>query len=115
MILLTSALPGEGCSTLARNLAQSLKAEGHRVSLMEGEFWNPGALPAAEFDYVILDGAPCTRISRISRLLPQVDAVMFVVRRDYGQAYLIQRALTSLADYGAPLLGTVLNGVPPKS
>lgn len=170
-ILLTSATPNEGKSTVALNLAQALSMGGARVLLIDGDLrrgalhemvGNPnqtglsdllrnggelaGGIVATEhpnlwfiprgtnvrwtgelfltesfrrllsearskFDYVILDTVPVFAADDATSIAPQMDGVLFVVRRGVTRAKEVREALDMLYQRQAKVLGLVFNRV----
>lgn len=63
-------------------------------------------------DYVIIDGPPCGILSDTVQMTDDMDAVLFVIRQDYGSREKILYGAELLAQSKAPLAGCVLNGTP---
>ena len=167
VVQLTSAVPGEGKTTTASNLAVVLAQTGASVVVVDGDLRKPrihrvfttdgtlgltnnlvgdpvdltltpiapnlwvipsGRVPPnpsemlasrhmaalvaelkARFDYVIIDSAPCLSVSDAVALSQHVDGVVAVVHAGRTSAPQVRKALASLEQVGAPLLGIVLN------
>lgn len=62
-------------------------------------------------DFVILDTPPVGMFSDAFILSENADSVLFVIKRDYAPRNKILRAVESMHESGAKLLGYVLNGV----
>lgn len=67
---------------------------------------------AAEYDYVVIDTAPCEIVSDTATLCRCADSVLYVVRQDYAQKSQILNAVTSLHNKDVKITGCVLNCVP---
>lgn len=65
------------------------------------------------FDFVIADSAPLLVHSATLELAASMDAVLLVARAR-GRAPTVRRAITSLQEIGAKLLGVVVNDVLPE-
>ena len=68
LIVITSALPGEGKSTIAINIALALAEAEHTVVLVDGDLWCPklakylGALGTVGFSTVLSGAAPLNEV-----------------------------------------------------
>lgn len=67
---------------------------------------------SAQYDYVVIDTAPCEIVSDTATLCRCADCVLYVVRQDYAQKSQILNAVTSLHNKEVKITGCVLNGVP---
>lgn len=64
---------------------------------------------SAQFDWVVVDGAPVLESPESVDLAPLVDGVVLVVRSGHTKRPVIVRAVELLRKSGARVLGTVLN------
>ena len=174
VIVVTSALAGEGKSSVAGNLAVSMSQVGVRVCLVDGDLRRPsvasyfklngplglsnalvgrgvleqilqpvdhgfavitsGPVPpnpaellsskrlpgllrdlTERFDVVLIDAQPTLPAADAVVLAALADAVLFVVQAGKTTTQQVQRALKSLDQVNARVLGTVLNMVPARS
>lgn len=63
-----------------------------------------------EFDYIIIDTAPCGVVADASILAGYADAVLLVVRDDTCPTRKIKRAMENLENSGPELIGCIYNG-----
>jgi len=169
-ILVTSALPQDGRSTVTMNLAASCASSGKKTLVVDSNFRQPlvqklfpdsaqaglsdalveqaqwrdlvhevqpslwvmsaGTLPpnpaellgsekmremiaemAAEYDQVIIEGAPCLVVTDSAVLSALVDGVIMVVRAGANTYGVVQRVRDMLTRVGSHIIGVVLNGV----
>jgi Mrp family chromosome partitioning ATPase/uncharacterized protein involved in exopolysaccharide biosynthesis len=135
-ILISSATPNEGKSTVSANLAQTLAMSGSRVLLVDADLRRGGLhkllglkneLGLAEllggncepeqvleqwrrdYDYVLLDSSPVFAAADSSALAPRVDGTIFLVRSHFSSARLTREALEMLTQRRARILGVVFN------
>ncbi|MBW2536092.1 MAG: lipopolysaccharide biosynthesis protein, partial [Deltaproteobacteria bacterium] len=66
---------------------------------------------AEQYDRVVIDSAPCQVVSDALMLSRRASAVVYVVKADATPYHVAQRGIKRLHEYGAPLLGVVLNQV----
>lgn len=169
VLAVTSAVPGEGKSTVSYNLAFSIAQSGKRVALLDADFarmsiqsylgvslltrgitdYLEGECAAEEiatktelenfkiffagskkvkriqresferlfdylrenFDYVIMDSAPCGVVSQTAPVINMADKTLFVVRQDHASVSKIKKALSYVFDLGGTVVGVVFNGV----
>jgi polysaccharide biosynthesis transport protein len=68
----------------------------------------------AHYDLVIIDTPPVLGVTDAKALVPQVDAVAFVIQWEKTKQDAAQAALKELCDVGANVAGAVLNQVDVK-
>ena len=64
-----------------------------------------------EFEYVIMDSAPCAVVADATLLCHFASSVLYVVKQDFARRTQILDAVSSLYEKGAPITGFVFNGV----
>lgn len=69
----------------------------------------------AEFDFVVIDGAPILSLSDSLSIGQHVDGAILTVLRDHSEVRQIHRSIELLKDLGVDLIGSVVNGVPVKA
>ncbi|MCA9232591.1 MAG: CpsD/CapB family tyrosine-protein kinase, partial [Planctomycetales bacterium] len=69
----------------------------------------------AEFDFVIIDGAPVLSLSDSLSIGQHVDGAILTVLRDHSEIRSIYQAAELLKSMGIRLIGSVVNGVPTKA
>jgi capsular exopolysaccharide synthesis family protein len=69
----------------------------------------------AEFDFIIIDGAPVLGLSDTISIGQHVDGAILTVLRDHSEVRKVHEATELLKSMGIKLLGSVVNGVPLKS
>jgi len=69
----------------------------------------------AEFDFIVVDGAPVLGLSDSLSLGQHVDGVILTVLRDHSEVRKIYQAIELLKGMGIRILGSVVNGVPIKA
>lgn len=62
-----------------------------------------------EFDYIIIDTAPCGVVADAAILASYADAIVLVVREDIAPARRIKRAMENLENSGTELIGCIYN------
>lgn len=62
-----------------------------------------------EFDYVIIDTAPCGIIADASILAAYSDTIVMVVKQDFASARRIKRAVENFENSGTEMLGCIFN------
>ncbi|HAQ64165.1 MAG TPA: hypothetical protein DCR23_06860, partial [Ruminococcaceae bacterium] len=62
-----------------------------------------------EFDYVIIDTAPCGIIADASILAGYADTIVLVVKQDYASARRIKRAVDNFENSGTEIIGCIFN------
>ncbi|HRX06612.1 MAG TPA: polysaccharide biosynthesis tyrosine autokinase [Kiritimatiellia bacterium] len=63
------------------------------------------------YDHVVVDAPPLLGLSDSLVLLPQMDAVLFVVRYGVTHGLMARHAMTRIETSGTPCLGCIMNGV----
>lgn len=63
-----------------------------------------------EFDYIIIDTAPCGVVADAAILANYADAILLVVREDVAPARRIKKAMENLENSGTELVGCIYNG-----
>lgn len=66
-----------------------------------------------EYDYVVVDTAPCGIVSEAGRVLTLSDETLFVIKQDCASVLKIRRALRYIYDLGAEVTGVAFNAVRP--
>ena len=168
--IVCSAIPGEGKTTVAYNLALSLARHERRVLLIDCDLRNPSVYrmvrqkpcvglseylcggvsleqilhPAQEpdapdvifsgrrvdsaaellgskafaellsqlrrsYDCILLDTPPCSMLSDATELAEQADCAVMVVKQNFASKASVLNSLTTLSEYGIPVVGYVLN------
>ena len=69
----------------------------------------------AEFDFIVIDGAPVLSLSDSLLLGQYVDGAILTVLRDHSEIRKIHQASELLKSLGIRLIGSVVNGVPLKA
>lgn len=64
-----------------------------------------------EFDFVVIDAAPCSHMSEASLAAECSDLIVYVIKQDYVKNSRITDGLENICSYGASLAGCVLNQV----
>ncbi len=127
-LLIASAAPGDGKTTIARHLAGAAARVGARVLLLEADLRRPtlaqqlgaesgpgladvliGAVPWSEATQAIGLGDTSGEGAR-ARTLDVLDGVVIVGRVGRNRRDVAQRLHETLAGAGAPLLGVIANG-----
>ncbi|MDO4847139.1 MAG: polysaccharide biosynthesis tyrosine autokinase [Clostridiaceae bacterium] len=62
-----------------------------------------------EFDYVIIDTAPCGIIADASILAAYADTIVLVVKQDFASARRIKRAVDNFENSGTEIIGCIFN------
>ncbi len=62
-----------------------------------------------EFDYVIIDTAPCGILADASILAAYADTIVLVVKQDYASARRIKRAVENFENSGTEIAGCIFN------
>jgi capsular exopolysaccharide synthesis family protein len=65
----------------------------------------------SHYDYIVIDSSPVLVADDTASLAPKIDAVLFVIRFGHSSLRLGHRALESLKQRQANVLGFVLNGI----
>jgi polysaccharide biosynthesis transport protein len=118
-LMVASAAPGDGKTTVARHLAGAAARMGSRVLLLEADLRRPTI--AVQLDVAsgpgvadvligVVDTPPLTAVSDAFPLLSKVDGVIIVGRVGRNRRDVAQRLHETLTGAGAPLLGVVANG-----
>ena len=69
----------------------------------------------AEFDFIIIDGAPVLGLADSISIGQHVDGAILTVLRDHSEIRKVYQAIDLLKSMGIRLLGSVVNGVPVKA
>lgn len=105
-IIVTSALQGEGCTTIANNLVRALKMRPHH------------ALQSTKSDhdteYNIVDAPPSAYGAEALEIAENADACIFVIRQNYASVETIHDSITAIQEMDCPVLGCVLNCMEPE-
>ncbi|MGP8242344.1 MAG: tyrosine-protein kinase family protein [Solirubrobacteraceae bacterium] len=128
-LLIASAAPGDGKTTIARHLAGAAAKVGSRVLLLEADLRRPvlaqqldaqpgpgladvliGAVSLNEAIQTIDLEAPSSGEGAQGRTLDVLDGVVIVGRVGRNRRDVAQRLHETLAGAGAPLLGVIANG-----
>ena len=64
-----------------------------------------------EFEYVIIDTAPCGIVADATLLCHYASSLLYVVKPDYASRKRIVDCVNSLYEKGAPITGFVFNGM----
>lgn len=62
-----------------------------------------------EFDYVIVDTAPCGLLADASILAAYSDTIVLIVKQDYASARRIKRAVENFENSGTEIIGCIFN------
>ena len=62
-----------------------------------------------EFDFVIVDTAPCGILADASILAGYADTSVLVIKQDYAPARKIRRAMDNIENSGIEILGCIYN------
>ncbi len=68
-----------------------------------------------EFDYVIIDTAPCGILADASILAAYADTIVLVVKQDYASARRIKRAVENFENSGTEIAGCIFNNTEKSS
>lgn len=99
-IMVTSALPGEGCTTITNNLVSALKRRSHVFSKADLN---------KDTEFIIIDAPPCAYGAEALEIAENADACIFVVRYNYASVDTINDGMTAIREMGCTVLGCVLN------
>jgi Mrp family chromosome partitioning ATPase len=69
----------------------------------------------AEFDFVVIDGAPILSLADSLSIGQHVDGAILTVLRDHSEVRQIHRSLEMMKDLGIDVIGSIVNGVPVKA
>ena len=105
IIMVTSALPGEGKSKLAENLAVVLKERNARILLKND--------PDGDADYIIVDAPAFMEDPEVLEIAEKADACILVVRRNYTHTDAVCDTAAAIRDMGCSIIGCVLNCADP--
>ena len=102
-IMVTSALLGEGCTTIKYNLVKALEMRSHQDSLKtESDH---------DTEYSIVDAPPSAYGAEALEIAENADACIFVIRQNYASVEIIYDSMAAIQEMGCPILGCVLNCV----
>ena len=113
ILLITATMPGEGTTTVARNLAEALMEQGKKVVLFSGDARIGERLEQAqkEADYILIDAPACKALAKVTPLAEQAEAILYVIRQDYSKLPQVMNCFEDLNHFEAKLIGCVLTGV----
>ena len=110
-LLVASAAPGDGKTTIARHLVAGAALPPNPGELVESHAMESLLEQAkSEYDLVVIDTPPLTAVSDAFPLLSKVDGVVIVGRVGRNRRDVAQRLHETLTGAGAPLLGVIANG-----
>lgn len=66
------------------------------------------------FDFVVIDSAPCAQVADTTLMCRHADCVLYVVKPDYARKLHIFDTINELDSRDIPVAGFVFNGVPKK-
>lgn len=102
-----AALPGTTVTILNFNTNSHRLWQLIRVDYLQGLFNNL----RSQYDYIIVDTAPCGLTSEPAIIAQAVDAAVLVIRHDAVRTSRITGCLDTLLQTKVKLLGCLLNGV----
>ena len=68
-----------------------------------------------EWDMVLLDSPPIVAVTDASMISGEIDAIALVVLAGHTERSAVDRALDTLRNVNAPLIGAILNGASQES
>ena len=113
VLLITATAEDEGATTVARTLTEAFLEQGKQVCLLEGEDLTPTQIRQArqQANVVVIDAPVCQKLSKLTPIAEQADAILYVIRQDYSKLPRIMNCFEDLNHLDARLIGCVLTGV----
>ena len=68
-----------------------------------------------EWDMVLFDSPPIVAVTDASMISAEIDAIVMVVKAGQTELSAIDRALDTIMNVEAPLIGVILNGASPET
>jgi capsular polysaccharide biosynthesis protein len=106
-LLVTSATPGEGASTVARNLAAAFGRDGEPATVVEArEYVRPK--PGASDQATVIDTPAVLQTADAAAIARDVDGIVLVVDRRQARAPQLRQAIQVLERSGGTIMGIVM-------
>ena len=68
-----------------------------------------------EWDMVLFDSPPIVAVTDASMISAEIDAIAMVVKAGQTDRAAVERALDTISNVKAPLIGAILNGANPET